>query len=164
MWLPWFSFLNRWTESEPPLSIVWRGQENESLYEEARVNRVFNCQRPKRYPRAIVSAKTESDVVKAVKLAIDQKCSVSVRAGGHSWPVLSLRDDSILVDLGNFSEISFDEKTSIVSASPSTTGKELSDYLHTRNRIFPVGHCPDVAIGGYLLCGGMGWNCNVGHF
>lgn len=162
MWLPTFSFSKRWTEYEPPLSVVWRGQENEALYEEARVKRIFNCQRPKRYPRAIVSAKTESDVVKAVKLAIDQKRSVSVRAGGHSWPVWSLRDDTILVDLGEFSQISFDEKTGVVSASPSTTGKELSDYLHTRDRIFPAGHCPDVGIGGYLLCGGLGWNSNVG--
>jgi FAD/FMN-containing dehydrogenase len=164
MWLSTFSSFKRWTESEPPLSIVWRGQGNESFYEEARGNRVFNCQRPKRYPRAIVSAKTQSDIVRAVNLAIYQKCSISVRAGGHSWPVWSLRDDSILVDLGNLSEIRFDEKSGVVSVSPSTTSKELSDYLHTRGRIFPAGHCPDVGIGGYLLCGGMGWNSNVGHF
>lgn len=160
---PTLSIFERWTEFEPPLSIVWRGEDNESLYEEARVNRVFNCQRPKRYPRGIVSAKTESDIVKAVKLAIDQKCSVSVRAGGHSWPVWSIRNDTILLDLGDVSEISFDDDTGVVSASPSTTGQELSDYLHTRGRIFPVGHCPDVGIGGYLLCGGMGWNSNVGY-
>jgi FAD/FMN-containing dehydrogenase len=164
MWLPTFSFFRRSTKSEAPLSIVWRGKEDEPLYEEARVRRVFNCQRPKRFPRAIVSAKIQSDVVKAVKLAIDQQCSVSVRAGGHSWPVWSLRDDTILVDLGNFSEISFDEKTGVVMASPSTTGQELSDYLHAKSRIFPAGHCPDVGIGGYLLCGGMGWNSNVGCF
>lgn len=164
MWLPSFSFFRRSTKSEAPLSIVWRGKENEPLYEGARVRRVFNCQRPKRFPRAIVSAKIQSDVVKAVELAIDQQCSVSVRAGGHSWPVWSLRDDTILVDLGNFSEISFDEKTGVVRASPSTTGQELSDYLHAKSRIFPAGHCPDVGIGGYLLCGGMGWNSNVRCF
>uniref|UniRef100_A0A093V059 6-hydroxy-D-nicotine oxidase n=1 Tax=Talaromyces marneffei PM1 TaxID=1077442 RepID=A0A093V059_TALMA len=158
MWLPSFGFFK---ESEPPLSIVWRGGENETLYENARVKRVFNCQRPRRYPRAVVSAKAQSDVVKAVKLATDQRCSVSVRAGGHSWPVWSLRDDTILIDLGNFSKISFDEETGVVKASPSTTSEELTEYLHPKGRIFPTGHCPDVGIGGYLLCGGMGWNSNV---
>lgn len=162
MWLPTFnSIIKHWTENNTSLSIVWREENNPLAYEEARVSRVFNCQRPHRYPRAIVSAKTESDIARTVKLAIDQKCSVSVRAGGHSWPIWSLRDDTILLDLGKYSEIALDEKTGIIRASPSTTGKELTDYLHSRHLAFPAGHCPDVGIGGYLLCGGMGWNTNV---
>lgn len=165
MWLSTLSdIFSFWTENNPPPSIIWRGQGRSQLYEEARVNRVFNCQRPNRYPRAIVSVKTESDIAEAVKLAVDQKYSVSVRAGGHSWPVWSLRDETILLDLGHYSGIDFNEKTGIVSATPSTTSKELSDYLHSKGRVFPAGHCPDVGIGGYLLCGGMGWNSNVGYF
>ena len=27
--------------------------------------------------------------------------------------------------------------------------------------MFPGGHCPDVGLGGFLLQGGMGWNCRV---
>ena len=26
---------------------------------------------------------------------------------------------------------------------------------------FAGGHCPDVGLGGFLLQGGMGWNCKV---
>ncbi|EED22632.1 FAD binding oxidoreductase, putative [Talaromyces stipitatus ATCC 10500] len=154
------AYSRRSTKPDQPLSIIWRGQVNESVYEEARVKRIFNCQRPTRYPQAIIFAKTESDIINAVNLAIDQKYSISIRAGGHSWPVWSLRDDTILMDLGCLSDISLDEETGVVRVSPSTTGKELSDYLHAKGRTFPVGHCPDVGLGGYLLCGGMGWNSN----
>jgi FAD/FMN-containing dehydrogenase len=27
--------------------------------------------------------------------------------------------------------------------------------------MFPGGHCPDVGLGGFVLQGGMGWNCKV---
>lgn len=146
------------------LSIIWRDEANSEVYETARLKKVFNCKRLMRFPLAILFAKKELDIVEAVKLAIEEKCSVSIRSGGHSWPVWSVRDEAILVDLGDFSEIILDETTGIVRVSPSTTGKELHEYLFTRGRMFAAGHCPDVGMGGALLCGGMGWNCNVCDF
>jgi len=143
------------------LSIVWRDKADSEVYEEARVKRLFNHQRPKRYPLAIVFVKTESEIVDAVKLAIEKKCRVSLRSGGHSWPAWSVRQDAILVDLGDYSEIVLDENTGIVRVSPSTTGKDLHGYLFTKGRVFSAGHCPDVGLGGALLGGGMGWNFNV---
>jgi FAD/FMN-containing dehydrogenase len=105
--------------------------------------------------------KKESDIVEAVGLAIEKKCCISIRSGGHSWPVWSVRDDAILVDLGDYKEMILDENTGIVRVSPSTTGVELHNYLSSKGRVFSAGHCPDVGLGGALLCGGMGWNCNV---
>jgi FAD/FMN-containing dehydrogenase len=143
------------------LPIIWRSSSDASTYEDARVGRVFNHRRPKRYPLAVVQASKESDVVDAVKLAIEKKCRVSVRSGGHSWAAWSVRDDAVLIDLGKYKECSLDEETRIVRASPSTTGRILNGYLIPKGFMFAGGHCPDVGIGGFLLQGGMGWNCRV---
>lgn len=43
------------------------------------------------------------------------------------------------------------------------TGKELNDALAVHGLFFPGGHCPDVGLGGFLLQGGMGWNCAVSN-
>lgn len=147
-----------------PLSIVWRDKSDSGVYEEARVMRLFNLRIPDRRPLAVAFVESESDIVNAVKLAIEKKCRVSLRSGGHSWPAWSVREDAILVDLGGYSEIALDETTGIVRASPSTTGKDLYNYLLARGRLFLAGHCPDIGLGGALLCGGMGWNCNVGIY
>jgi hypothetical protein len=146
------------------LTILWRDKADPESYEQARVQRIFNCKRPRRYPLAIAFAKTEKDIIEVVELAIKKKCSISVRSGGHSWPVWSVQDDSILLDFGCYSEIVLNEKTGVVRVSPSTTGRELHSYLFEKGRFFCAGHCPGVGVGGALLCGGMGWNCNVRHF
>ena len=103
----------------------------------------------------------EEDIVRAVKLAKDQNARVSVRSGGHSWAAWSVRHDAVLIDLGKYHHLSLDEKSKILEASPSTTGRVLNAYLAERGYVFCGGHCPDVGIGGFLLQGGMGWNCKV---
>jgi len=143
------------------LPIVWKSKANASEYERARVGRVFNYRRPNRFPVAIVEAASEDDIVEAVKLAKQLEARVSVRSGGHSWAAWSVRDNAVLVDLGNLNHVHLDENTNIVTASPSSTGRILNGYLGSKGRIFPGGHCPDVGIGGFLLQGGMGWNCRV---
>lgn len=140
------------------LAIIWRDSAD---YEEARLGRIFNHRRPNRYPRGILEATSAQDVVNAVKLANDLKIRVSVRSGGHSWAAWSLRDDAILVDMGKLNFIEYNEATSIVKVSPSTTGRVLNNYLDKKGKMFAGGHCPDVGLGGFLLQGGMGWNCKV---
>jgi FAD/FMN-containing dehydrogenase len=122
---------------------------------------VFNRRLPDRYPIAVVEASSAEDVVAAVKLANHLQCRVSVRSGGHSWAVWSVRDDAILIDLGRLNHIAVDEQAMVATVSPSTTGRMLNDYLSQRNLMFCGGHCPDVGLGGFLLQGGMGWNCKV---
>ena len=146
--------------NNPNLPIVWR-HDDPCAYDQARVGRVFNHRRPERYPLAVVEASTEQHVVQAVKLARENNCRVSVRSGGHSWAAWSVRDNAILVDLGKLNLIDFDMAKQIVRVSPSTTGRQLNALLADEGYIFPGGHCPDVGLGGFLLQGGMGWNCKV---
>lgn len=150
-----------WTQA---LYITWRDTAQPEDYEKARTCRLFNGIVPKRYPAAIVFAKTEHDVVAAMKVAIEKSIRVSSRAGGHSYPAWSVRDDALLLDLGEYSELALEQETGIVEVSPSVTARELDKYLVARGRAFPGGHCPDVAMGGYLLGGGLGWNTNVSTF
>lgn len=72
-----------------------------------------------------------------------------------------MRDNAILIDLGSYKHLKFDQETEIVEVSPSTTGRDLNDFLGQRGYMFCGGHCPDVGLGGFLLQGGMGWNCKV---
>ncbi|GFF23202.1 FAD binding domain protein, partial [Aspergillus udagawae] len=85
---------------------------------------------------------------------------VATRSGGHSFPVWSLHDNSILIDFGDFKVLEVDERNRIAKVSPGVTSKELNDVLIEKHgMMFPGGHCPDVGLGGFLLQGGMGWNC-----
>lgn len=148
-------------EIDPSLPIVWRESTDPDVYEQARVGRVFNHRRPKRYPIAVVEAEIEDHVLHAVRLANRLGCRVSIRSGGHSWAAWSVRDNAILIDLGKMTHISIDENTMIATVSPSTTGNMLNSFLSARGLMFCGGHCPDVGLGGFLLQGGMGWNCRV---
>jgi FAD/FMN-containing dehydrogenase len=143
--------------------IVWRDESSPELYEKERTKRLFNAIIPQRFPLAIASVKTEQDIVDTVKLAVARNCRISVRAGGHSYAAWSVRDDVMLVDMGDYHECEIDED-GVARVSPSLTGRELHDFLGERGRVFPVGHCPDVGLGGYLLGGGMGWSQTVRVF
>lgn len=146
------------------LPIVRRGEVSDSEFYEAVWSRVFNHgARDARLPKAVAFPQTTAHVQEAIRLAAAEKCSVSVRSGGHSWAAWSVRDDAILVDLSRLDiPLEYDAQTGIVTCGPATTGRILNGWLKTKGRLFAGGHCPDVGLGGFLLQGGMGWNCKVG--
>ena len=127
-------------------------------FEEAAVGRVFNARRPSRRPNAVLLAETRDDIVTGVKYAKDRDWAVAVRSGGHSWAAWSVRENTLLIDLGLYQEMDYDPETGIASATPATKGGEVLDpYLASVGRFFNGGHCPTVGIGGFLLQGGQGW-------
>jgi FAD/FMN-containing dehydrogenase len=138
------------------VKLHWRGDPG---YEEARVGPVFNARRPERYPEAVLLAASEEDVVAGVRLARERGLQVAVRAGGHSWAAWSVRDGTLLIDLGEMQELEIDPETGIVRAGPAVPGgKKLTPFLERHGRAFPGGHCETVGLGGFLLQGGQGWN------
>ncbi|KAL2678424.1 hypothetical protein Neosp_009170 [[Neocosmospora] mangrovei] len=140
----------------PSFPIIWQ---DSVLWDKARVGRVFNHRRPSRQPLAVVEATREEHIVEAVLLARTLGTRVSVRSGGHSWAAWSVREGAILIDLGKYHDFLLDEDTGVAQVSPSMTGRMVNKLLGQRGRMFPGGHCPEVALGGFLLQGGMGWNC-----
>lgn len=142
--------------------ILRKDSTDSAEFYEAVWGRVFNHRRDTtRQPRAVVRASNRAHVKAAVELANQENCRVSVRSGGHSWAAWSVRDDAILLDLAGLRDLEYDDHTQIVTCSPSHTGRETNTFLAEKGRMFPGGHCPDVGLGGFLLQGGMGWNCKV---
>jgi hypothetical protein len=77
-------------------------------YETLRRTMVWNQLVPERHPRIIVEAANDNDVIEAVRFARANRMKIAVRGGGHSWVGFSLRDDSLLIDLGCLNEVSID--------------------------------------------------------
>ncbi len=126
----------------------------------AAVSRIFNARRPARLPAAVLRAADAADVAAGVRLARAEGLKVAVRSGGHSWAAWSLRDDTLLIDLAALTGLRYEEETGIVTAGPAVRGGlDLDPFLAAHDRFFSGGHCPTVGIGGFLLQGGMGWNC-----
>ena len=129
-------------------------------FEEAVLGRVFNGRRPQdRRPEAVLLAADEADVQAGVRYAAERGWQVAVRSGGHSWAAWSVRGGTLLIDLAAFTDLSYDERTQVVSAGSAVRGgDDLGPFLEAHGRFFAGGHCPSVGIGGFLLQGGQGWN------
>jgi FAD/FMN-containing dehydrogenase len=129
-------------------------------FHDAAVSRIFNKRRRPRRPAAVLRPADVADVAAGVRLAAAEGLRVAVRAGGHSWAAWSLRDDTLLIDLAAFTGMDYDEATGTVTVGPAVRGGiDLDPFLAARGRFFAGGHCPTVGVGGFLLQGGMGWNC-----
>ncbi|MEU9886703.1 FAD-binding oxidoreductase [Sphaerisporangium sp. NPDC051011] len=130
-------------------------------YEAARQRAVWNDLKPDRYPDVIVQARSEADVLQAVRDARERGLRVKARSGGHSWTASGVRDGGVLVDLSQLKDITFDADTGMATVQPGVYGGELNQVLEAEGRFFPSGHCPTVGLGGFLLQGGLGWSSRV---
>lgn len=130
-------------------------------YEEARREAVWNARAPDRFPDLIVQAAGEQDLVRAVRLAAEEGLKVGVRSGGHSWAGNHVRDGGLLLDVSRLDSLGVDAGAMTAIAGPGCRGDALLARLAELDLFFPAGHCPGVALGGYLLQGGFGWNGRV---
>ncbi|WP_237105119.1 FAD-binding oxidoreductase [Nonomuraea sp. MG754425] len=138
--------------------LVRRG---EAGYEALRAAMVWNGLKPERFPDVIVQAASERDVRTAVRFARSAGLRVAVRSGGHNWVGSSVRDGGLLIDLSRLDACAVDTTSATASAQSAVRGRELAAALAGHGLAFPFGHCGSVAIGGYLLSGGLGWNPGV---
>lgn len=123
---------------------------------------VWNQLKPDRSPDAIVRVKNEHDVVAAVNFARENGLKVVCRGGGHTWCGLAVRNGGITIDLSALNESRVDPTSRTASIQPVISNRELARRLGEHGLAFPIGHCPTVKAGGYLLNGGMAWN--MGHW
>lgn len=130
-------------------------------YEGTRHAMVWNAAKPDRFPDAIVRAASEPDVVEAIRFAREHTLKVAVRGGGHNTQNAALRQGGLLLDLSGLNRVvvSAGERTALVE--PGVTGAAFMGGLARDGLAFPVGHCPDVRLSGFLLNGGLGWNLRV---
>ncbi|HEX5713269.1 MAG TPA: FAD-binding oxidoreductase [Solirubrobacterales bacterium] len=130
-------------------------------YEQARRATVWNARTPGRFPELVVQAETEEDVVGAVRQARARGLRIGIRSGGHSWAGNHVRDGGLLLDVSRLDSVAIDAEAMTATVGPGVRGHELLATLAERDLFFPAGHCPGVALGGYLLQGGFGWNGRV---
>ncbi|MET8676558.1 FAD-binding oxidoreductase [Streptomyces sp. NPDC004647] len=136
-------------------------QWGDAEYESTRASMVWNGLKPERYPDVILRAASERDVPEAIALARSRGLRIAVRAGGHSWIGSPVRDGGMLIDLSALRRCAIDVSSATATAQPAITGHELASDLARHSLAFPTGHCGSVALGGYLLSGGLGWNSGV---
>jgi FAD/FMN-containing dehydrogenase len=134
---------------------------DDSGYSSLREAVVWNGVVPERYPDAIATVTDRSQVAGLVRDAIEDGRRVAVRSGGHNWRAAFLRDGGLLLDFGELSAVEVDTERRIASIEPGATHKVLADALVPLGLGFPIGHCPTVCLGGYLLAGGYGWNPRI---
>lgn len=139
-------------------AVMRRGEHG---YEDARRASVWNARTPERFPDVVVVAATEDDAVRAVRLARAENLTVGVRSGGHSWAGNHVRDGGLLLDLSALDEATVDADAMTATVQPGCRGNVLLGRLGEQDLFFPAGHCVGVALGGYLLQGGYGWNGRV---
>ncbi|MCC6677804.1 MAG: FAD-binding oxidoreductase [Phycisphaerales bacterium] len=130
-------------------------------YEQQRAALLFNRRTPGRYPDLIVHAESAADVQAAVRQARASGMKVSIRSGGHTWCGPALRDGGILIDLGPMRTHVISAASRTARVGPAMTGGEFIAALEPHGLAFPVGHCPTVPMGGFLLNGGFGWNAGA---
>jgi FAD/FMN-containing dehydrogenase len=111
-----------------------------------------------RAPDAIASPRSTADVATLVRFAASRHRKLGLRSGGHSYEASALRDGGITFDLGGLDAIEVDVEGRTAWIGPGVKGGRLIEALAEHDLAFPIGHCADVGLGGYLLSGGFGWN------
>jgi len=129
-----------------------------NTFDATRKELTWNAKVPDRSPDIIVRAKSAADVATAVRFAKANNLRVAMRASGHNYHAAFLRDHGVLIDVGAMKGLQIDAAGRKASIEPGVKGGELLAALGPHGLAFPIGHCPDVGMGGYLLGGGVGWN------
>ena len=137
------------------LQLIRRGDDG---YEQAREDAIWNARVPDRSPDVIARAHNEDEVVEALALARSRGWRVAIRSGGHNFVGNAIRDEGMLLDLSAMRAVEVDEAARIARVEPAADNEDLIDILSAKGLSFTVGHCPSVALGGFLLGGGLGFN------
>jgi FAD/FMN-containing dehydrogenase len=111
-----------------------------------------------RAPDAVVVVRSAQEAAEAIRFAIRNGLAVSPRGGGHNYQASSLRDGGILLDLGALDTVEIDLAARTAKVGVGILGSALCEQLAQVGLAFPIGHCVDVALSGYLISGGFGWN------
>ncbi|PWW03744.1 FAD/FMN-containing dehydrogenase [Hoeflea marina] len=118
---------------------------------------IWNGRKSAKTPRTVVRAECAADVQAAVRYAAANGLTVSARGSGHHFALLSMQD-GVLVDLSRINRVTVDADAMTAVIGPGITNGELAAQLAELGLAFPVGHCASVAVSGYMLGGGFGWN------
>lgn len=126
----------------------------EAGYDEARQiwNGLFD-----RRPSLIVRCLDAADVSAVVRYALEQRCPVTVRGGGHNVAGRSIADDAILLDLGLMRDVVVDVDSRTAHAGGGCLLSDLDQATAAHDLACPAGVVSHTGLGGLALGGGYGW-------
>ena len=128
-------------------------------YDNARDRLVWNKRLDQaRSPEALVSVRSADEAAAAIRFAAVHGLQVSPRGSGHHYGAAALHDGGVLLDLGGLDFVEIDADKRIARVGAGVKGGALIERLARHGLAFPIGHCADVALSGYILAGGFGWN------
>ncbi|MGA8656014.1 MAG: FAD-binding oxidoreductase [Chthoniobacterales bacterium] len=110
-----------------------------------------------KHPALIVRCAEVSDVICAVRFALDEQLRVAVRSGGHSVAGHGVCDGGLVIDLSRMKRIRVEpDRCTARTEAGVTTGEFLSA---TQKFGLATPTCPrsDVGLSGLALGGGIGW-------
>ena len=130
----------------------------DSNYEITRLSSVWQQVKSKKYPACIVQVKNVDDVIAAVNYARSTNKTISIRCGGHSYYSSFLQNDMLMLDLSLLTAISIDTDKSQARVQVAMRSEDFMAKIAKHGFSFPAAHCGNLALGGFLLGGGAGWN------
>ncbi|MCP2170203.1 FAD-dependent oxidoreductase [Goodfellowiella coeruleoviolacea] len=109
-------------------------------------------------PELVRVARSTAEVVQAVQEAVRAGQRLAVRSGGHCYEDFVAHPDvRVVLDLGEFTGISFDQRRGAFAVGAGTTLGEVYRSLFKRWGVtVPGGGGPTVAVGGHVPGGGYG--------
>ncbi|AUO01766.1 hypothetical protein C0558_08240 [Serratia marcescens] len=114
--------------------------------------------KPKRFPAIIAQPKDVDDIKLLMDYANQTGHRIALRSSGHNITAPPLRNNAITIDMSLLNQVEVDEKSLTAWAGPGVLSQELNEITFKHGLVFPSAHTGFVAIGGFLLGGGMGWN------
>jgi FAD binding domain-containing protein/berberine-like enzyme len=126
----------------------------DSGYDEAR--KVWNGMFDRR-PALIAHCAGTADVIAAVNFARENRFSVAVRGGGHSFPGHSVCDGGFVIDLSAMRGIRVDPATRTARAQAGAKWLDFDHETQAFGLATTGGTASDTGIAGLTLGGGLGW-------
>jgi FAD binding domain/Berberine and berberine like len=110
-----------------------------------------------RRPALIARCAGPADVIRAVNFGRDQRLSVAVRGGGHSFPGHSVCDGGLVIDLSGMRAVRVDPITRTARAEPGAKWLDFDHETQAFGLATTGGTASDTGIAGLTLGGGLGW-------
>jgi FAD/FMN-containing dehydrogenase len=108
-------------------------------------------------PALIARCAGVADIMAAIAFGRSQGLEIAVRGGGHSFPGLSARDDSLMIDLSPMKGVRVDPDGRTARAESGVFLGELDRETQAFGLATPAGIVTHTGIAGLTLGGGIGW-------
>jgi FAD/FMN-containing dehydrogenase len=111
----------------------------------------------RRYPAAIVRARSTNDVVAGVLAADELNLPIAVRGGGHNVAGHSVADGALVIDLRDLRTVEVDPSRQIARVTGGAQWDDVDAAAWAHHLTVVGGTFGDTGVAGLTLGGGIGW-------